>query len=89
MKHLNAALLLLLSVVLLSGCASDFESTGSGSASTSDSVTYNDSSSTASTGISQEEINSQTATDGANAAAQASYVADMAATQQAIRNDSN
>ena len=89
MKHLNAALLLLLSGVLLSGCASDFESTGSGSASTSDSVTYNDSSSTGSNPTSQEAINSQIATDEANAAAQASYVADMAATQQAISNDSN
>jgi hypothetical protein len=89
MKQLNAGLLLLLGVVLLSGCASDFQSTGSGSDSTSDSVTYNDSSSPASNSISQDEINSQTATDEANAAAQASYVADMAATQQAISNDSN
>ena len=89
MKQLNAALLLLLSVVMLSGCASDLQSTGSGSARISDSVSYNDSSSTAPGGISQEEIDSQTATDEANAAAQASYVADMAATQQTINNDSN
>ena len=89
MKHLNAALLLLLSVGLLSGCASDFESTRSASAGTSDSVTSNDSSSTESGGISQEAINSQIATDEANAAAQASYVADMAATRQAISNDGN
>jgi uncharacterized protein YceK len=88
MKQLNAGLLLLLGVVLLSGCASDFQSTGSGSASPSDAVTYNDSSST-SGGVSQEAIDSQTATDESNAAAQASYVADMAATQQAISNDSN
>ncbi len=89
MKQLNAALLLLLSVVLLSGCASDLQATGSGFASTNDSVAYNDSSPTTSSPISQEAINSQTATDEANAAAQASYVADMAATQQAINNDSN
>ena len=89
MKQLNTALLLLLSVVLLSGCASDLQATGSGSASSRDAVTYNDSSSTASGGISQDAINSQTATDDSNAAAQASYVADMAATQQAISNDSN
>jgi uncharacterized protein YceK len=89
MKPLNAALLLFLSVLLLSGCASDLQSSGSGSASTSDSAAYNDSSSTGSGGISQDAINSQIATDEANAAAQASYVADMAATQQAISNDSN
>jgi hypothetical protein len=89
MKHLKVALPILVSVVLLSGCASNFQSTGSGSASTSDSVTYNDSSSTSSNGVSQDAINSQLATDAANAAAQASFVADMAATQQAINNDSN
>ena len=89
MKQLNAGLLLVLGVVLLSGCASDLQSAGSGSASSSDAVTYSDSSSTASGGISQEAIDSQTATDESNAAAQASYVADMAATQQAISNDSN
>jgi hypothetical protein len=93
MKHLSCILPLLLSVALMVGCAGEFQSTGAGSGATSDSVTSNDSPSvsapdtTAQDAI--ERANAQAASDASNAAAQASFIAGMAAAQETMNNANN
>jgi hypothetical protein len=107
MKHLSGILPLLLSVVLMVGCASDFQSTESGSratqvrnlagtdrtSGTSDSVTSNDSPSVSPPDTTAQDAidraNAQAASDASNAAAQASFIAGMAAAQETMNNANN
>jgi hypothetical protein len=93
MKYLSSILPLLLSAVLMVGCAGDFQSTGSGSGATSDSVTSNDSPSVSAPDTSAqdaiERANEQAASDASNAAAQASFIAGMAAAQETMNNANN
>jgi hypothetical protein len=70
-----------LSVALMMGCASDFQSTGS-------SATY-DSSSDTSIQDSIDRMNQQMASDAANAAAQQQFLAGMAAAQETMNNANN
>jgi len=93
MKHFSSTLPLLLSVGLMVGCASDFQSTESGS--TYDySVTANDPSPTVSSPDTTaqdaiDRMNQQMATDAANAAAQQQFLAGMAAAQETMNNANN
>ena len=86
---------LVISVALVTGCASDFQSTGSGSSATYDySVTTNDPtpSSPAADTTAQDAINranQQMANDAANAAAQQQFLAGMAAAQETMNNANN
>ena len=94
MKHLGSIFPLLLSVALMVGCASDFQSTGSGSSATDyDSVTSNDSPSVSAPDTSAQDAidraNQQTANDAANAAAQEQFLAGMAAAQETMNNANN
>jgi len=77
MKHLIGIFPLLLSLLLIVGCASDFQSTRSGSSAGSDS-------SSDSFHETQEPINEQTALDAANAAAQQQFNDAMAVAQQTM-----
>jgi hypothetical protein len=76
MKHFSSILPLLLSLALMVGCASDFQSTDSGS-----SAAY-DSPPDTSIQDSIDRMNQQMATDAANAAAQQQFLAGMAAAQE-------
>ena len=95
MKHFIGILPLLLSLALMVGCASDFQSTGAGSSATYDySVTSNDPppsvsppDTTAQDAI--DRVNQQMATDAANAAAQQQFLAGMAAAQETMNNANN
>jgi PBP1b-binding outer membrane lipoprotein LpoB len=93
MKHLSGILPLLLSVVLMVGCASDFQSTESGSSATRDSVTSNDSPSVSPPDTTAQDAidraNAQAASDASNAAAQAAFIAGMAAAQETMNNANN
>ena len=93
MKHLSSILPLLLSVVLMVGCAGDFQSTGSGSGATSDSVTSNESPSVSSPDTTAQDAidraNAQAASDASNAAAQADFIAGIAAAQETMNNANN
>ena len=75
MKHFIGIFPLLLSVGLMVGCASEFQSTGSVSSATDDSAdrSFHDM---------MDRMNEQTATDAANAAAQQQFLAGMAAAQE-------
>jgi hypothetical protein len=75
MKHFIGIFPLLLSVGLMVGCASEFQSTGSGSSATDDSSdrSFHDM---------MDRMNEQTALDAANAAAQQQFLAGMAAAQE-------
>jgi hypothetical protein len=75
MKPFSSILLLLLSVGLMVGCASEFQSTGSSSSATDDSAdrSFNDT---------MDRLNQQMALDAANAAAQQQFNAAMAAAQE-------
>jgi predicted lipid-binding transport protein (Tim44 family) len=74
---------LLLSLALIVGCASDFQSTDSGS-----SPTY-DSSPDTSIQDSIDRTNQQMANDAANTAAQQQFLAGMAAAQETMNNANN
>ena len=74
MKHFSSILPLLLSVGLMVGCASDFQSTESESSAASPPDT--------SIQDSIDRMNEQMATDAANAAAQQQFLAGMAAAQE-------
>jgi len=74
---------LLHSLALMVGCASDFQSTDSGS-----SATY-DSSPDMSIQDSIDWMNQQMASDTANAAAQQQFLAGMAAAQETMNNANN
>jgi len=95
MKHYTSLLPLVISAVLMVGCASDFQSTGSGSSATYDySVTANDPppsvsppDTTAQDAI--DRANQQMANDAANAAAQQQFLAGMAAAQETMNNANN
>jgi hypothetical protein len=93
MKHFIGILPLLLSLALMVGCASDFQSTESGS--TYDySVTANDPPPTVSSPDTTaqdaiDRMNQQMATDAANAAAQQQFLAGMAAAQETMNNANN
>ena len=95
MKHLIRIFPLVASVALMFGCASDFQSTGSGSSATYDySVTSNDPppsvsppDTTAEDAI--DRANQQMANDAANAAAQQQFLAGMAAAQETMNNANN
>jgi regulator of protease activity HflC (stomatin/prohibitin superfamily) len=91
---------LLLSAVLMTGCASNLQSSGSGSASSSggiDPVTLagiqqsNDASAAANTAAQTaiDQANAQAASDAANAAAQAANNAAQAAAQETMNNANN
>jgi hypothetical protein len=93
MKHFSSILPLLLSVALMVGCASDFQSTESGSA-YDYSVTANDPPPTVSPPDTTaqdaiDRMNQQMATDAANAAAQQQFIAGMAAAQETMNNANN
>ena len=81
MQHLCGILPLLLSAVLVVGCASDFQSTASESSATSPPDT--------SVQDSIDRANAQAATDAANAAAQQQFLAGMAAAQETMNNADN
>jgi hypothetical protein len=81
MKDFIGILPLLLSVGLMAGCASDFQSTGSESTAPSPPDT--------SIQDSIDRINQQMATDAANAAAQQQFLAGMAAAQETMNNANN
>src|ERR1700719_4424360 len=95
MKYLSSILPLLLGATLMVGCASGFQSTGSGSSATNDySVTANDPppsvsppDTTAQDAI--DRANQQMANDAANAAAQQQFLAGMAAAQETMNNANN
>jgi hypothetical protein len=82
-KKFIGILPLLLSLALMVGCASDFQSTGSGSSASADS------SSDSSFHDSIDRMNQQMATDAANAAAQQQFLAGMAAAQETMNNANN
>ncbi len=77
------------------GCASDFQSTGSGSSANNDySVTSNDpppsvSPPDTSAQDAIDRMNQQMANDAANAAAQQQFLAGMAAAQETMNNANN
>ena len=75
MKHLIRILSLLLSIGLLVGCASDFQSTESTSSATDDSADR-------SSHDTMDRLNEQMAVDAANAAAQQQFLEGMAAAQE-------
>ena len=83
MQRFIGILPLLLSLVLMVGCASDFQSTDSGS-----SAAY-DSSPDTSIQDSIDRVNHQMAADAANAAAQQQFLAGMAAAQETMNNANN
>ena len=83
MQRFIGILPLLLSLVLMVGCASDFQSTNSGS-----SAAY-DSSPDTSIQDSIDRMNQQLAADAANAAAQQQFLAGMAAAQETMNNANN
>ena len=83
MQSFVGILPLLLSLVLMVGCASDFQSTDSGS-----SAAY-DSSPDTSIQDSIDRMNQQLAADAANAAAQQQFLAGMAAAQETMNNANN
>jgi hypothetical protein len=95
MKHLSSLFPLLLSAALMVGCASDFQSTGTGSSGSNDySVSTNDPAppvsppdTTAQDAI--DRMNQQMASDAANAAAQQQFLAGMAAAQETMNNANN
>jgi hypothetical protein len=94
MKHLSSLFPLLLSAVLMVGCAGDFQSTGSGSSATYDySANANDPSPVSPPDTSAQDaidrMNQQMATDAANAAAQQQFLAGMAAAQETMNNANN
>ena len=76
MKHFIGVLPLLLSLALMVGCASDFQSTESESTPASSPDT--------SVQDSIDRMNQQMATDAANAAAQQQFLAGMAAAQETM-----
>jgi hypothetical protein len=75
MKYLARILSLFLSIGLLVGCASDFQSAGSTSSATDDSAdrSFHDT---------MDRLNEQMAVDAANAAAQQQFLDGMAAAQE-------
>jgi hypothetical protein len=75
MKHFSVILPLLLSLALMVGCASEFQSTGSASSATDDSAdrSFHDT---------IDRLNQQAALDAANASAQQQNNAATAAAQQ-------
>ncbi|PYJ61558.1 MAG: hypothetical protein DME74_08165 [Verrucomicrobia bacterium] len=79
MKHFSSILPLLLSVGLMLGCASEFQSTESGSSASDDSSdrSFHDM---------IDRMNEQTALDAANAAAQQQFLAGMAAAQETMNH---
>jgi predicted lipid-binding transport protein (Tim44 family) len=83
MQHFIGILPLLLSLALMAGCASDFQSTDSGS-----SAAY-DSSPDTSIQDSIDRMNQQIAADAASAAAQQQFLAGMAAAQETMNNANN
>jgi len=83
MQHFIGILSLLPSLALMVGCASDFQSTDSGS-----SAAY-DSSPDTSIQDSIDRTNQQMANDAANAAAQQQFLAGMAAAQETMNNANN
>ena len=83
MQRFIGILPLLLSLALMVGCASDFQSTDSGS-----SAAY-DSSPDMSIQDSIDRMNQQMASDKANAAAQQQFLAGMAAAQETMNNANN
>ena len=83
MQRFIGILPLLLSLVLMVGCASDFQSTDSGS-----SAAY-DSSPDMSIQDSIDRMNQQMASDTANAPAQQQFLAGMAAAQETMNNANN
>jgi hypothetical protein len=83
MQYFMGILPLLLSLALMVGCGSDFQSTDSGS-----SAGY-DSSPDTSIQDSIDRMNQQMATDAANAAAQQQFLAGMAAAQETMNNANN
>jgi uncharacterized lipoprotein YajG len=95
MKHISSILPLLLGAMLMVGCASDFQSTGSGStaSSYSDSVASNDSPSVSAPDTSAQDAidraNQQAASDASMAAAQQQFLAGMAAAQETMNNANN
>ena len=93
MKHFASLLPLVISVVLMVGCASDFQSSGS-SATYDYSVTSNEPTPSVSAPdtTAQDAIdraNQQMANDAANAAAQQQFLAGMAAAQETTNNANN
>ena len=82
-KNLSGILPLLLSVALMVGCATDFQSTDSGSSAA------NDSPADTSTQDAIDRANAQAASDAANAAAQQQFLAGMAAAQETMNNANN
>ena len=82
-KNLSGILPLLLSVALMVGCASDCQSTDSGSSAANDSLPDT------STQDSVDRMNQQMANDAANAAAQQQFIAGMAAAQETMNNANN
>jgi len=82
MKHFIGILPLLLSVGLMVGCATDFQSTESVSSASDDSSdrSFHDT---------IDRMNQQMATDAANAAAQQQFLAGMAAAQETMNNANN
>ena len=83
MQPLIRILPLVLSLALMVGCASDFQSTDSGS-----SPSY-DSSPDTRIQDSIDRTNQQMANDAANAAAQQQFLAGMAAAQETMNNANN
>jgi hypothetical protein len=87
MKHLILILPLLLSAVVIVGCASDFQSSGSDQT-TSDPIQQSDDGpATAQAGLDQSAA--QAASDASNAAAQAETNAAQAAAQETLINANN
>ena len=82
MKHFSSILPLLLSLALMVGCATDFQSTGSASSASDDSADR-------SFHEMIDRMNQQTALDAANAAAQQQFNAGMAAAQETMNNANN
>jgi hypothetical protein len=79
MKHFSSILPLLLSVGLMVGCATDFQSTESVSSASDDSSdrSFHDT---------IDRMNEQMALDAANAAAQQQFLAGMAAAQETMNH---
>ena len=82
MKNFSSILPLLLSLALMVGCATDFQSTESVSSASDDSSdrSFHDT---------IDRINQQMALDAANAAAQQQFLAGMAAAQETMNNANN